>query len=189
MAEVIKMPGTVRSVNGIKPDENANVTLPIVSSVNGIEPDAGGNVALPTKTEPENVRYVSFWVKSKAVGSNDLSNNYYTFNVIIPSALDFAKEVLYDRSYIMFLGYVTSSPSSSLTRNIYDEYGKTGYNRVNSFTVVENSSNSTSFPNYPGYGELNVSMRWPRTAFTENHRIYSGLVTLAYVPVDETSES
>ena len=28
MAEVIKMPGTVRSVNGIKPDENANVTVP-----------------------------------------------------------------------------------------------------------------------------------------------------------------
>lgn len=27
MAEVIKMPGTVRSVNGIKPDENANVEL------------------------------------------------------------------------------------------------------------------------------------------------------------------
>ena len=27
MAEVIKMPGTVRSVNGIKPDENANVTI------------------------------------------------------------------------------------------------------------------------------------------------------------------
>ena len=31
MAEVIKMPGTVRSVNGIKPDENANVTIPQVS--------------------------------------------------------------------------------------------------------------------------------------------------------------
>ena len=28
MVEVIKMPGTVRSVNGIKPDENANVTVP-----------------------------------------------------------------------------------------------------------------------------------------------------------------
>ena len=27
MAEVIKMPGTVRSVNGIKPDANANVEL------------------------------------------------------------------------------------------------------------------------------------------------------------------
>ena len=27
MAEVIKMPGTVRSVNGIKPDENANVDI------------------------------------------------------------------------------------------------------------------------------------------------------------------
>ena len=189
MVEVIKMPGTVRSVNGIKPDANANVTLPIVSSVNGIEPDAGGNVALPTKTEPENVRYVSFWVKSKAVSGNDLSNHYYTFNVTIPSALDFAKEVLCDRSYIMFLGYVTSSPSSSLIRNIYDEYGKSDYNRVNSFTVVEHSSNSTSFPNYPGYGTLNVSMHWTRTAFTENHRIYSGLVTLAYVPVDETSES
>ena len=27
MTEVIKMPGTVRSVNGIKPDENANVTI------------------------------------------------------------------------------------------------------------------------------------------------------------------
>ena len=189
MVEVVKMPGTVRSVNGIKPDENANVTLPIVSSVNGIEPDAGGNVALPKNTEPENVRYVSFWVKSKAVSSGDLRNNYYTFDVIIPSALDFAKEVLCDRSYIMFLGYVTSSPSSSLIRNIYDEYGKSDYNRVNSFTVVENSSNSTTFPNYPGYGRLNVSMHWVRTAFTENHRIYSGLVTLAYVPVDETSES
>ena len=31
MAEVIKMPGTVRSVNGIKPDENANVTVPQLS--------------------------------------------------------------------------------------------------------------------------------------------------------------
>ena len=31
MAEVIKMPGTVRSVNGIKPDENANVTVPRLS--------------------------------------------------------------------------------------------------------------------------------------------------------------
>lgn len=31
MAEVIKMPGTVRSVNGIKPDENANVTIPQTS--------------------------------------------------------------------------------------------------------------------------------------------------------------
>ena len=29
MAEVIKMPGTVRSVNGIKPDENANVTIQV----------------------------------------------------------------------------------------------------------------------------------------------------------------
>lgn len=29
MAEVIKMPGTVRSVNGIKPDENANVELEV----------------------------------------------------------------------------------------------------------------------------------------------------------------
>ena len=189
MAEVIKMPGTVRSVNGIKPDENANVTLPIVSSVNGIKPDAGGNVALPKNTEPENVRYVSFWVKSKTVSSGDLKNHYYTFDVTIPSALDFAKEVLCDRSYIMFLGYATSSSSSSLIRNIYDEYGKSDYNRVNSFTVVENSSNSTTFPNYPGYGHLNVSMHWARTAFTENHRIYSGLVTLAYVPVDETSES
>lgn len=28
MAEVIKMPGTVRSVNGVEPDENANVTVP-----------------------------------------------------------------------------------------------------------------------------------------------------------------
>ena len=31
MAEVIKMPGTVRSVNGIKPDGNANITIPQVS--------------------------------------------------------------------------------------------------------------------------------------------------------------
>ena len=31
MVEVIKMPGTVRSVNGIKPDANANVTIPQVS--------------------------------------------------------------------------------------------------------------------------------------------------------------
>ena len=31
MAEVIKMPGTVRSVNGVEPDENANVTIPQVS--------------------------------------------------------------------------------------------------------------------------------------------------------------
>ena len=31
MAEVIKMPGTVRSVNGIEPDENANITIPQVS--------------------------------------------------------------------------------------------------------------------------------------------------------------
>lgn len=31
MAEVIKMPGTVRSVNGVDPDENANVTIPQVS--------------------------------------------------------------------------------------------------------------------------------------------------------------
>lgn len=29
MAEVIKMPGTVRSVNGIEPDENANVTIQV----------------------------------------------------------------------------------------------------------------------------------------------------------------
>lgn len=29
MVEVIKMPGTVRSVNGIKPDENANVELEV----------------------------------------------------------------------------------------------------------------------------------------------------------------
>lgn len=29
MAEVIKMPGTVRSVNGIKPDANANVELEV----------------------------------------------------------------------------------------------------------------------------------------------------------------
>ena len=29
MAEVIKMPGTVRSVNGVKPDENANVTIQV----------------------------------------------------------------------------------------------------------------------------------------------------------------
>ena len=29
MAEVIKMPGIVRSVNGIKPDENANVTVQV----------------------------------------------------------------------------------------------------------------------------------------------------------------
>ena len=34
MAEVIKMPGTVRSVNGIKPDENANVTVPQPSILN-----------------------------------------------------------------------------------------------------------------------------------------------------------
>ena len=31
MAEVIKMPGTVRSVNGVEPDENANVTIPQTS--------------------------------------------------------------------------------------------------------------------------------------------------------------
>ena len=31
MVEVIKMPGTVRSVNGVEPDENANVTIPQVS--------------------------------------------------------------------------------------------------------------------------------------------------------------
>lgn len=31
MAEVIKMPGTVRSVNGVEPDENANVTVPRLS--------------------------------------------------------------------------------------------------------------------------------------------------------------
>ena len=31
MAEVIKMPGTVRSVNGVEPDGNANVTIPQVS--------------------------------------------------------------------------------------------------------------------------------------------------------------
>ena len=31
MVEVIKMPGTVRSVNGIEPDENANVTVPQLS--------------------------------------------------------------------------------------------------------------------------------------------------------------
>ena len=28
MAQLIKMAGTVRSVNGVEPDENANVTLP-----------------------------------------------------------------------------------------------------------------------------------------------------------------
>ena len=31
MAKLIKMPGTVRSVNGVEPDENANVTIPQVS--------------------------------------------------------------------------------------------------------------------------------------------------------------
>ena len=31
MVEVIKMPGTVRSVNGVEPDENANVTIPQTS--------------------------------------------------------------------------------------------------------------------------------------------------------------
>lgn len=31
MAQLIKMPGTVRSVNGVEPDENANVTIPQVS--------------------------------------------------------------------------------------------------------------------------------------------------------------
>ena len=34
MVEVIKMPGTVRSVNGIEPDENANVTVPQPSILN-----------------------------------------------------------------------------------------------------------------------------------------------------------
>ena len=31
MAQLIKMPGTVRSVNGVEPDENANITIPQVS--------------------------------------------------------------------------------------------------------------------------------------------------------------
>lgn len=31
MAQLIKMAGTVRSVNGVKPDENANVTIPQMS--------------------------------------------------------------------------------------------------------------------------------------------------------------
>lgn len=48
--------GFVRSVNGVMPDENGNVTIEVggegtVKSVNGVKPDEDGNVKIDTGTE------------------------------------------------------------------------------------------------------------------------------------------
>lgn len=58
--------GTVKTVNGIEPDENGNVELPaveipevdlsgVVKSVNGVTPDESGNVTLDISVEDSEV--------------------------------------------------------------------------------------------------------------------------------------
>lgn len=48
--------GTVQSVNGIEPDEDGNVVVPVgVKTINGVAPDADGNLALQGELKVKNV--------------------------------------------------------------------------------------------------------------------------------------
>ena len=60
MVEVIKMPGTVRSVNGIKPDANANVTLPSI-----LEAYPVGSIYLSIKPTNPGTLFGGTWVQIK----------------------------------------------------------------------------------------------------------------------------
>ena len=165
MVEVIKMPGTVRSVNGIEPDENANVQL-------------------PTKVESENIRYATFLGRG-AMQSTDLStvdgkkyyDTTYEINVDISS---FAKEIIKEKSTISYLLYTSSNNSTSVKCDTWGE-AYSSFDRCISAVKAVNSS-STS------HGSSSIIFRrlWDNNPITAA-RFYEVLITLAYVPLDETS--
>lgn len=167
MAEVIKMAGTVRSVNGIEPDENANVQL-------------------PTKVEPENVRYVTFLgtgiMQESDVFETEDGQCYYEITFYICTDLSFAKEIIKDKCKISYLGYGSSTDSTSFS---LEPFGTTQAYSDKCVDVVEVNNSSSTFS---GSSIIKYNRLWTFAQIT-SARYYRALITLAYVPIDETSES
>lgn len=167
MAEVIKMPGTVRSVNGIKPDENANVQL-------------------PTKVEPENIRYVTFLGRG-TMQSADLSTvngrRYYdtTYQIDVDIS-SFAKEIIKEKCTIAYLLYASSNNSTSVKCDTWGEADSYFDKCISAVKAVDSSSTSH------GISSIIFRRFWNNDPITAA-RFYEVLITLAYVPLDETSGS
>lgn len=167
MAEVIKMPGTVRSVNGIEPDENANVQL-------------------PTKVEPENIRYATFLGRGamqstdmSTVGGNRYYDTAYEINVDISS---FAKEIIKQKCTIAYLLYASSNSSTSVKCDTWGEADSAFDRCISAVKTVDSSST------FSGRSSITFRRLWNHDPITAA-RFYEVLITLAYVPVDETSGS
>ena len=167
MAEVIKMPGTVRSVNGIEPDENANVQLPI-------------------KVEPENIRYATFLGRGamqttqlSEVGGSRYYETDYELDVYIGS---FAKEIIKEKCTIAYLLYTSSNDSMSPKCDTWGESDSAFDKCISAVGTVAPSST------FSGRSIIIFKRLWQNSPIT-SARFYKVLITLAYVPVDETNES
>ena len=175
MAEVIKMPGTVRSVNGIEPDANANV-------------DIG-----------ENLRYVTFVTKvlmspNSTTYEDDYglswtrsySNSSYGY---IPHIPGFCKSVDLSRSYVQYLGYNKSGgtyvaeAAGNTNLSAGGSHFGCAFGKVVSYT---NNGGGEDDTYYNTYSQIVVDL--PMEAPTTGYAHYC-LVTLAYVPLDASTSA
>ena len=169
MAEVIKMGGTVRSVNGIEPDENANV-------------DIG-----------ENVRFIPLYAHVR-VGIN--ANTYTDDNgitwstssqFVLPDMSKIAKRIILSRSFVTIVGYEGSGSngfilgveSTNLINFNSQVYNCCGSGKVN---YVLNDT-TTKYP----YACSLCTVDLPLTT-SAGERLWC-LVTLAYVPLDASTSA
>lgn len=169
MVEVIKMPGTVRSVNGIEPDENANV-------------DIG-----------ENVRFISLYA-SVLVGAHATTytdDNGITWSTstqfTLPDMSKIAEQIILPRSFVTVVGYRGNDPigyvpglSSSDTMSVSSKVDNNcGSGKVK---YVLNST-TTQYP----YACSLCAVDLPLT--TSSGKWLYCLVTLAYVPLDASTSA
>lgn len=169
MAEVIKMPGTVRSVNGIEPDENANV-------------DIG-----------ENVRFVSLYahVRVGMHATTYTDDNGITWSTstqfALPDMSKIAERIILPRSFVTVVGYEGNGSigyvpglSSSSTMSVNSQVDNNcGPGKVKSVL----NSTTTKYP----YACSLCAVDLPLTT-SAGERLYC-LVTLAYVPLDASTSA
>ena len=165
MAEVIKMPGTVRSVNGIKPDENANV-------------DIG-----------ENVKYFSCMTTSTASRLSNVTDDdgkeWIEVEVKIPPLLDSVdniSDVLIDRCFSKTIASYRPDVSSSW---YFDTEGWGGDNYKQHVVSIKKGhrESESSYPlGHKSYDNDLVTIRYVGSIEGSNYINALHNMILAYVP-------